>query len=304
MTAVDRIEWLTARQAGIGASDVACLAGLSPWGNQMSVWISKTQPIVEEGDMTDAQWLGLVVEDGILNGFEERHGVQVIDRQRSFTHPEHPTHMATPDGIAVGIGPIDAKFISGAPWNDDGTPENVAEHYLCQSQWQMHVTGHDKAVLAVIHTAFSRRFWRVYTIERNQKVIDSLVAIADDFWGRYVVPKRLPPVDGTEASAEALKVMFPQHVEAAVEIDADIAARWLKAKAAASNAVNDLAEAEQLIKQALGENDTACVDGKPVFTWRTQTSRRIDAKAVVELLGDQTPYQESTSRVFRQKGKK
>ena len=196
---MSRQEWLASRQPGVGASDVAKLAGLSPWGGPMNVWIDKTQPIADDEDMTEAQWLGLLVEDSILNGFEQRTGIAVVDRQKSFVHPDHPTHMATPDGMAVGVGPVDAKFIGDAPWNDTGGPEGVPDHYTCQSQWQQHVTGADAGILVAIHTAFGRRSFRIYRLPRNQVVIDSLVEIVDDFWNRYVVPKVIPPVDGTEA---------------------------------------------------------------------------------------------------------
>jgi predicted phage-related endonuclease len=160
--------------------------------------------------------------------------------------------------FAVGVGPVDAKFIGDAPWNDTGGPEGVPDHYTCQSQWQQHVTGADAGILVAIHTAFGRRSFRIYRLPRNQAVIDSLVTIVDDFWNRYVVPKVIPPVDGTEAASDAIKLLWPRNDPGkTVEIDAGLHAEVVAAQAEVKAAEARARVAAQRVQEAMGDADTA-----------------------------------------------
>ena len=43
----NRSEWLEARRAGIGASDIAAIMGISPWSTPFQIWASKVAEIPE-----------------------------------------------------------------------------------------------------------------------------------------------------------------------------------------------------------------------------------------------------------------
>ena len=275
----------------------------------MSVWLDKTQPLAED-EMTEAQWLGLLVENAILDGFEEQTGLQVIDRQAEYVG-DKTWHKATPDGWVVGAGPVDAKFIGDAPWNDDGGPDGIPDHYAIQVQWQMHCSDALVAYLVVIHTAFGRRQFRIYRVPRDQRTIDHLVTLVDRFWLEYVEPKKLPPVDGSDATAEAIKVLYPRQDDELepVEVDATLAAEYRQAQQRRKDAEAHEALCKQRIQDLMGTAAVATVDGKPAFTWKAQTTRRLDTKAIEEVrrinpraLAWLKPSV-TESRVFRQKGK-
>jgi len=272
------------------------------------VWLDKTQPVVDE-EATEAQWLGLLVENAILDGFEQRTGLAVIDRQAEYVGPR-PWHKATPDGRVVGSGPIDAKFTGDAPWNDDETADGIPDHYVCQIQWQIHCAGADMGHLVAIHTAFGRRQFRIYNVPRDQRVIDQLATLVDRFWLDYVEPKKLPPVDGSDATDKALKVLYPTHdPDTTVEIDPQIVAADRQARAQLKAAEEFAAFAKQRVQEAMGAAETAVVDGKPVYTWRTQQTRRDDVKAIAEARKINPrgvawiPVNVTESRVLRLKGK-
>lgn len=303
MTALEeRAAWLTLRRSYIGGSDVAALAGLSPWGTPMSVWVDKTDdtPIVD--DLTDNQRWGLLLEPALVQAFTEDTGLHVVDQQHVVRHPDHPHHGATLDGRVVDspnsldpLGTVQIKTTGDPEWDE------IPDYYQVQVQWEMWCSGAPRAWLAVLHMGRARRF-RIHEIERDDAAIGHLVRIVDRFWHDHVLTRTPPPVDGADTTSDAIRRAWPDHTpDTSVEIPADIAAAYLAAKETADTAAGELARITQQIQVAMGDAETATVDGAPVFTWKTQTSRRIDGKALRAAHPRAATRFETTttSRVFR-----
>lgn len=283
----DRTAWLERRRRGIGASDIGAIVGLSPWASPMSVWLDKIGR-TDDQEETEAMRWGHLLEQPIVQAFEEDTGLYVGGQQDERQHPDHPTHLATLDGIVyespvsedsgragAELGVFEAKFTGSAAWDE------VPDHYACQVQWQMHVTGLNHAWLAALHRAFGRIEFRIYEIERDQTVIDLLTTAADTFWTDHVTAGVMPPADGADATAEALRAIYPLHVTGtAIELDENIAAEWHQAKAAVKTAEHDLKRLTQQIQQAMEDTETATVDGRPAFTWKASETTRLDTKAL------------------------
>jgi predicted phage-related endonuclease len=59
----------------------------------------------------------------------------------------------------------------------------------------------------------------IYLVHKNDRLIESMFGQAIDFWNKYVVPQTPPPVDGTQASADTLKAMYPEDSGEVKQVD-------------------------------------------------------------------------------------
>lgn len=263
-----RADFLAWRKFGIGASDVAALFGMSPWASPYSVWADKLGLSVDE----DSEILeyGRRAEPMLKGYFEDRTGLYVIGEQDRCVHPEHTHHRATLDGLAAEspdgdpLGVVEFKTTSARPWEG-----SVPDQYAIQVQWQMHVSGHQHAWVGCLHN----RQFRVYEVERDQRVIDLAVERVDAFWNEHVLTEQPPPADASEATARAIAAAFPQHVDGATVALDDLA--WAfdlraDAKERAAAAKADISKADNAIKAAIGDAEIGTLAGEKVATYKTQ----------------------------------
>ena len=84
----DRADWLTARRAGIGSSDIAAILGISRYGNALSVYHDKTGGLPLESDDSEPALWGRLNEETVAREWARRNRswvrrvglVQNIDR--------------------------------------------------------------------------------------------------------------------------------------------------------------------------------------------------------------------------------
>lgn len=306
----DRDEWLAWRRAGAGASDIAAILGLSRWGSQFAVWADKVGLVSsdEQLDDDDPREFGRRAEAMIAPWFADKTGLNVVATQLWAVHDELTWARATPDGAvtddgarcrgnsscpypghpdrshgfelprtvddirrAVDLGRLveglEIKVDYGSPWYD-GLPI----YYKTQGQWQMACTGWERVWFAVLH---GRRF-RVYELERNDEDIEFMLDRVNGFWNDYVLSGTPPPVDDSDATATALKRMYP-----GVQPGKQAILTHIK------NELESLAEAKERIKQATADEKRAkaeialamedaeigIVDGVQALTYKPQVRR-------------------------------
>lgn len=121
-----RSKWLEARRAGIGASDIAAIMGISPWSTPFQVWASKVAEIPEDEGSEQMKW-GRILENVILDEWAKEHRF-VTNRGQLIRSIETPMMMATPDGFTT-IAPYgmpavaEAKNRSEWSWDSIGLPQ-------------------------------------------------------------------------------------------------------------------------------------------------------------------------------------
>lgn len=291
MTA-DRAAWLEWRRQGIGASDVAAILGLSPWGSAWSVWVDKTGLATSKVDdeMAERFEFGHAAEDMLLAYFERRTHERIDHAQLECVGPES-WMRATPDGVVLGDGGtarrvVDAKTDPSRPWDE------IPVYYQCQGQWQMAVTGAEVATFVVLHMAFGRPLVRLYDLERDDAEIALLIARCRTFWFDHVLTGDPPPVDGSQHTTDAISQAYADAATEDVvasdedryavarinELKAQIA-EWEKVKAEHENALRvSLGGATRLVY-----NDT---DGRTIVlaTWNPSERTTVDTKALRERL--------------------
>lgn len=313
---IDRAEWLAWRRQGIGGSDIAALVGMSPWSTPMTVWLDKTGQLPDDEGSEIMSW-GQLLEGVIGEEFERRTGLHIAHRQLMRFDSAHPICRATLDALVFDDGAAERACWNGAYYVHDaiGTLElkntsiwdrgdEIPEHFELQAQWQLGISRLARGWLAVLHRG---NRLRIHEIKADPRLYEDLVEIAETFWRDHVVTGEPPPVDGREATSDAIKAAYAD-ATAGSELEVDLTvvalvARLLSAKTILKQNEEQVAQFENEIKLALGDAEVATFDGRVVVTWKSQTSKRFDRDRFQAEQPDlyDAYVKESSARVLRPK---
>jgi len=273
---LDREEWLKWRRRGIGSSDAAAVAGLSPWKSPMAVWLEKTSQVPDEPE-TEAMYWGKRLEDLVAEEFTRRTGLRTRRRKAILQHREHPFMIADLDRVVVGTGyPVECKTTSQY-MQDAWEADKIPDHYMIQLQHQMAVVGAEKGFFAVL---IGGREFRWFQIERDEELIGYLIEIERRFW--ELVEARTPPEpDGSEAATEMLKHLYPEARPDSRTILPEEAKQFLadydEARAVVEKWQRRMDEAANRLKALLGDHEVGLLGDRRVI-WKSVSSRRFDTK--------------------------
>lgn len=170
--------WLRARRSGVTATQVA--NAMTPAGFEkaaadfLSEHVEQDNPYMKFG----RDW-----ESHIAEFCAERFDVAPNEW---LIRGDNPTHLATPDGISATEPIIGEYKTTGKDWV---TVDKLPVRYRRQVQWQLHVTGAERAIVAwlvreevdgmMIPATFAPSFgW----IDRDEKMIADLIVTADRLW--------------------------------------------------------------------------------------------------------------------------
>lgn len=184
---------LEARRSGIGGSDAPVVAGLSAWKQPLQLYYEKRGEVEFEGPQVEHLQFGNLLEDVIAQEAARRLEVKVRRVNRLLHHKEYPFMVGYIDRDIVGKPWIlECKNVGfkSAEWGPDGSDE-VPEAYLIQCTHYLAVTGDELCKLAAL---FSGNHLRIYTIPRDQGLIDSLIDVEHEFWG-HVAAGTPPAID-------------------------------------------------------------------------------------------------------------
>lgn len=212
------------RRTGIGASEIAALAGLSRYARPIDVYASKVFG-QEEIDSYQAD-LGTELEAPIARIWAQRHGkhLALVD---TLQHRTCPLAIATPDraiyddpvlrgdgrkkrmDVRDALGLLQIKSSSWRMrqnWGEDGT-DNVPDDYHAQCQWEAAVAGLAEVTLAV---DFDKTKLHEYKIIADPNVFEALYGIAEKFWKDHVECRKPPPPDASPAYDDFLSRVYPK----------------------------------------------------------------------------------------------
>lgn len=296
------------RSRGITGSQIAVIAGLSPWGSPVEVWREKvTQVSPGQTDVPGPHMeRGIFFEDACLRWYVHRTGRAIVPTQ-TIIHPDHPLVIATPDAVSLdpevpGDRPAGGGRINWAPsdivvevkcpswrtaraWGEEGS-DDIPRYYYPQVIWEMAVTGLKNAHVV----AYFGDQLRIYNVPWNQAIFDRLREMAEEFWHTHVVPGVPPFPDSSKAYADYLTEAYPRVKEplAKADGDAQIAAAVAQAKDAEETIrtqMKRLEEAKNVLKMRIGHSRG--LEGSfGRVTWaNNKDSARIDWEAVAREAG-------------------
>lgn len=287
-----RANWLTDRRSGIGGSDIAAIVGLSPWQSRYSVWADKVGLLPLDEGSSEAMEFGQRAEPMLAGYFTDRTGLYVAGEQMTCTVPDAPWMRCTLDGFAVespvsdleqAVAAVEFKTTSATA---DEWAQEVPVHYACQATWTSVVTQLPTVMFGVLHLAFGRPTFRVYTFTPTEDDKTLLVNAASSFWRDHVLTGTPPAADGSDATTEALQAAFRGDPGLdALEADSALRIECIRVnslKARIKDAEGSLSEAQNNIRLALGDHTSLIngrdAKGKPIVlaTWKPGERRVFD----------------------------
>lgn len=196
-------EWLAARRATIGSSDIPIIVGESTYKSARTLAAEKLGLIPEEIDDETRLLMdtGTLLQPSLLRIYERTTGRKTKASQGWRHHPLHEWATASLDGTAPVRRIVEAKWSNAVKWRSG---ERVPGDVEAQVQWQLFVTGWDVAdVIALDHG-----IPRIETVERDDAMIDNCFFFAQEF-RRYLERGELPPPDGSESTRRTWSRMYP-----------------------------------------------------------------------------------------------
>src|SRR5699024_6188096 len=272
------LEWLEQRQKGIGGSDIAGILGLSPWSSPIKVYQDKIGELPPTKE-TEVMYWGNVLEDIVAKEFQKRSGMKVRRRNAILQREDYPYMLANVDRLIVskkeGLECKTTNEFMKSEWIEG---EKVPEQYFLQCQWYMAVTGYERWHIAVL---IGGNKFHMDVIERDDELIEMMMNEAKNFWENHVIPENPPEFDGSKASDEVLKQLYP---ESNAELSVQLGNRFIDEletydqlkdnKKQIDKAIKDI---ENRIKGKMEDAEVAKAGGRRIM-WKTYESNRFDTK--------------------------
>ncbi len=271
-----RDEWLEWRRKGIGGSDAPAIIGLDRYRSAFDVYADKLGLKQEQPD-NEAMRQGRDLEEYVASRFCEYTGKKVRRRNAILQHPEYPWMIADIDRWVVGENAgFEAKttsVLNRAKFSQGEFPPN----YYVQCMHYMAVTGAERWYLAVL---VLNKSFHVFTIERDEAEIQALIAAEKDFWENHVL-KQIPPApDGSEATSEVIKQLFPEakeREEVALFGYEDKIEQYLQLDAQLKELEKQKDAIKQELQLALSDAEIGRAQGY-IVEWKNQVRQTLDTQ--------------------------
>jgi putative phage-type endonuclease len=258
----------------IGGSEAAAAAGIDPHRSRVGLWLEKTGRV--EREETEVMYWGKLLERVIFDALRERGYDVQPPPHPEVADPERAWLVGHPDAYVIhnGLALLEVKTVgqwAKREWN--GQPPLA---YVAQCQHYLHLTGLDRALLAVL---VGGQRLELAEIERNDRWIATLIELEQEFYERFLLRDEPPPVRHDDA--DNLARMLPEHKpgrKVRLAPDALAVLRELRSRTAQRDAVErQCEELRNQLKATIGDAETALdAQGEEVIHWRTVVSERVD----------------------------
>lgn len=188
--------------------------------------------------------------------------------------------LASLDALTAISGPrvpLEIKNVGG--YRADDWSDEPPLWVQVQAQWQMAVVGAPAASIGAL-IGGNRFVWA--DLDRNERFIAAMIERCRDFWAR-LLSKEPPAVDGSEATRDLLRTLYPRDTPGlvvnlpgeAVEWDQQLAV----AKEAKRTAEAVITEQENRLKAAIGEAEAGLLQTGVSFTWKSSDRKGYTVEA-------------------------
>lgn len=299
MTAHEKIDIAADLQHSIGCSELAVALGMSSYETPFQLWERKTGRAPGK-QSTLAMRLGVPMEPVIKALYEERTGRKLRRNHKKFQHPWLPLVGHLDYEVVGEKGIVDGKsslsFGGRSRYGADGSDELPPEHIL-QGQGYLMLTGKEWIDFAVLMVGPE---FRIFTLKADLEIQTMIAEGIKEFWDHVIndTPPELMTLEDVSRlykkstlAAKAIDSQTASLLESYRELKKEIKTRELQADSY-----------ELLIKEAMGEHEALTDDqDKPLCTWKSQVSKRLDTTAFKEAHPDIAANftKETNSRVFR-----
>jgi len=241
-------------------------------------------PVVDPQDDSSPMYWGTLLEPIVAAHYTRRTGHKVRRVNAVLQHPEHSWMLANLDREVTGAADVQileckTAGIHGARLWRDGVPEYVQ----LQVMHQLAVTGKQAADVAVL---IGGQELQVFRIERDEALIEQLIALEQQFWG-YVERDQQPPADGSDSADLALRCLYPRDSGTTLDLSSDLEMSGVfsdllavREVIAAQSALE--AQLKQCIQQRMGDATRAVFETGEVSWKRSKDGVSLDAVQLVK----------------------
>ena len=190
-------------------------------------------------------------------------------------HQTRPRIFGTPDrlvehnGVRFGMDAKTRRFRRG--WGDSGTTDVPLD---VEIQMRVYMEIFD-APYWDIATLFSLDDFRVYRIERDKELGESILQVACDWWDTHVERQVPPDVDATDACMKVLAALNPRiksdDLRVATTAEKDLHEKIIAVKKELKKVQTKKKELENLLRSKIG--DSLGIAG--VATWKKGRARKV-----------------------------
>lgn len=223
---VVRAAWLEARKQGIGGSDAPAICGLSQYSSPLHVYLQKTGALEDKDSKVKRS--GRLLEEVVAKLYEEQIGCSVWWPEYAISqHKDIPWMLASIDRFSF-IGTkqrvVQIKTVGDRRQGGYGQPgtDDIPESVIVQVQHEMCVTDLEIADVPVFDRRTGDLF--VYTVQRNDQLIEKLIRIERVFWNRVLDRQEPPPDYEHPETLDLLKRVYGVRDELAIALGEDAAA--------------------------------------------------------------------------------
>lgn len=270
----------------LGASDAAAVLGLSRYKTPLMVWAEKTGAVAPD-DISHKLPIkvGNALEDLVCDLFTEETGKKLYRVKETLKHPAYPFLAVNLDRRVVGEDAIFEAKTASVYKADEWDNGEIPQEYLIQVLHALAVTGRKYAYIAVLIGGNQKFIWK--RVDRDEDVINSIIAQECDFWLKFVEPKVMPSTVTSEDSPILSKLFNkPTPDKMVLDSTADTIAGDIKLLEEQANKLNnEVARLKNQLRLMIG-NYSVGETSNYTITWKEQTKKAY-----------QVP--ESTNRVLR-----
>lgn len=271
-------EWLEQRRMTIGGSDAGAVLGLNKYKSPYALWCEKTGAVIPD-DISDkeAVRLGNDLEEYVAQRWMEATGKRLRRDNHFVYNSEYPFAHVQADRLVVGEDAgFEAKTTSSWEIVQQCREGIYPDTWYAQCVHGMMVTSKKKWYLGVL--CLGHGFYH-FEIERNEDEIAALANAERQFWAR-VQTNTPPPLDGTDSTADALKVVLGDSVEQTVDLTGVVnhLQLYTRLREQGKQIDEQIAECQAHIMQFMGTASKGTY-GNTTVSYKTQVRKTFDRKA-------------------------
>lgn len=275
-------EWLAVRHPRLGGSEISSVIGINPFQSKYELYLRKrgeAEPVEENMAMR----LGHKLENAVAELLSEEAGYQIIKNTAGnliYLSDTYPFAEASPDRIAYLPGARKSEdnkcIVEIKTTMKDIDEDNVPEHWICQVQWYMGITGVHRAVIAWLS---SGRTFGYKELEFSKDFFEFLVNEGRQFMEDVKAGNEPEPI-----SSKDVALRYPKHADGkSSECSENVAVacdNYKRLKAQIKDLEEKLDEQEEIIKCAFADNEALTYCGLTLATFKAgKDTRKFDAKS-------------------------
>jgi putative phage-type endonuclease len=276
------------RRHYLGSSDMPVIMNVSPYKQtpQDVYWSKVADKLPDEP--TESMNIGNWLEGPLVKWAAETLELEVD------TEPENLFQVAG-EGDGAGIfaanndalvlerdAGIEAKFVNGELAKAFGEPysDEVPDHVIVQVQHQMYCSGLQMVYVATAMPSFFGVERRIYTVPRDQQLIDTLVTFGMEWWVEHI-EKKIPPDESAAPPMYVLKAM-DRVAGSTCELTGReqlLVDQLEQVKAEKKETDKEIERLKAGLIFALGDNENGKLPDGRIVTYKEVITNRFDAKA-------------------------